>query len=477
MALFRRLLIANRGEIALRVMRTCQEKGIETVAVYSTVDRDSAHVEQAGASCCIGDGDARDSYMNVANIICAALHLEADAVHPGYGFLSEDSRFAEICDAHGLAFIGPGAEALKLTGDKVLTREVAAGCGVPVLPALYATRQSGNLRDEVRRVGYPVVAKPRVGGGGRGILHAADEGALERHLSDRSLGNSIEKGEYFFERFLEHPRHIEVQLLADRTDGVRVAGLRDCSLQKNRQKVIEEAPPPHLSRSIRHRLSDAATRVCRTAGFSTVGTAEFLLDGDDFYFLEFNPRIQVEHTVTEMVTGLDLVWEQIRLAAGEALDVQLASEPRAVSQSAREPGPHGHAIQARVCAEWAGGPTGHAGNVGNLRFPGGPGVRVDTHLHTGCALPYIYDPLLMKIVTWGSTRAGAVQRMRRALDEVRVGGVHTNLTLLQAVADSREFGHGHYDTGTLEAIESGFDESERAGAPAGLLRPYPALST
>lgn len=464
MAPYKKMLIANRGEIALRIMRTCRENNIETIAVYSTADRDSLHVQHADASCCIGDGAAQDSYMNISNIICAALHLKADAIHPGYGFLSEDSRFAEICDTHNLSYIGPRVEALRVAGDKVLSREVALRCDIPVLPATHLTHRIGNLRDEVGEVGYPVVAKPRAGGGGRGILHVPDESALERCMSDRSLMRSIEKGEYFFERFLTRPRHIEVQLIADFGGDVRAIGLRDCSIQKNKQKIIEEAPPPHLSRHLRNRLFDAAIRFCKASGFTTVGTAEFLVDGEEFYFMEFNPRIQVEHTVTEMTTGLDLVWEQIRLSAGEPLEAAQTAESRQAPQSGRESGHEGHAIQARISAEWAQGTPGFCGNVESLQFPGGPGIRVDTHVHPGCDLPYLYDPLLMKVITWASTRGGAVQRIRRALDEVSIGGVKTNLSALQAIVESRDFGHGHYDTSSFEALGSGFDDFDPAVA-------------
>lgn len=452
LAPYARILVANRGEIALRVMRTCREKGIETVAVYSRVDGDSLHVEQADRACCVGEGEAGDSYMNIPNIICAALQLEADAIHPGYGFLSEDARFAEICVAHGISFIGPGPEALKLAGDKFLTREVASASGIPVLPASSGDLSMSNVRQEARKVGYPLILKPRSGGGGRGIMHSGDEEALERLLLDPAVRQCISRDGSLLERCLRDPRHIEVQLLADRTGNARVVGLRDCSVQMNQQKVVEEAPPTHLSRGMRHRLFEAALRLCRATRFTTAGTVEFLVSGDDFFFIELNPRIQVEHTVTEMLTGLDLVWEQIRLSAGDGLEEPGASATLSDSVNAREPRAWGHAIQARIYAEHPHDPSGLCTGVGALRFPGGPGVRVDTHIYPGCSVPYIYDPLLAKIVTLASTRAEAVKRMRRALDEVRIEGVPTNLPMLEAVIDSKEFRHGHYHTNLLERL-------------------------
>lgn len=447
---YSRVLVANRGEIALRVMRTCREKGIETIAVHSRLDSDSLHVEHADVSCCIGDGEAADSYMNIPNIICAALQHGAEAVHPGYGFLSEDTRFAEICGAHGLSFIGPQPRALMLAGDKYRMREAADGVGVPVLPASSPALDVSSIREEAARVGYPLVIKPRKGGGGRGIVSVASGGELESALADRALRRSINKGGCFLEHCVSGARHIEVQLLADNMGNRGVAGLRDCSIQRRRQKVIEESPPRGISRRMNRLLHDAALRVCEASRFTTVGTVEFLLSGHDFYFLELNPRIQVEHTVTEMLTGIDLVWEQIRLSAGGRLTRDLKQEQCADSNEGRT---QGHAIQVRVCAEPPEEPVCLSARVGAVWFPGGPGVRVDTHLYPGCSVPYVYDPLLAKIITWAPTRAQAVGRMRRALDEVRIDGVVTNLRLLKTVVDSEEFRKGHYHTNYLEGIE------------------------
>lgn len=405
MSPFGKILVANRGEIALRVMRTCREKGIGTVAVYSRADKASLHVRHADRACCVGEADARDSYMNVPNIVSAALELGADAVHPGYGFLAEDARFAEICSAHGLSFIGPSADALRLAGDKCRMRAVAEECGVPVLPA---TDGPISRRQDVLRkagdVGYPLLLKPRCGGGGRGICYAADSDDLTGLMEEREVRASLESGRSFLEHCLQRPRHIEVQVLADREGGTRAIGLRDCSVQRNRQKIIEEAPPPRLDRAMEKRLVGDAVCLSAASGFSTAGTVEFLVKGDDYYFIELNPRIQVEHTVTEVLTGLDLVWEQIRLAGGSALG------------SHSPTGTPGHAIQARIYAERPGT------MVGGLRLPGGPGVRVDTHLRRGCPVPYFYDPLLVKVIVRAPTRAGARIRLRRALGETRIGG-------------------------------------------------------
>lgn len=467
MAPYGRVLVANRGEIALRIIRTCREVGIETVAVYSRADNDSLHVERADMACCIGEGDPGDSYMNIPNVICAALELEARAIHPGYGFLSEDARFAEICDAHGLAFIGPGADALRLAGDKLLMREVADSAGVPVPPASSRELSLSSAREQAGELGFPLVLKPRSGGGGRGIRYAGDGESLSRILSDPATRECVAGGGFFLERCVTGARHIEVQLLADQTGRTLAAGVRDCSIQRNRQKIIEEAPPVHLSGRTRDRLVEAALRVSRASGFTTAGTAEFLVNDDGFYFIELNPRIQVEHTVTEMLTGLDLVWEQIRLSAGETLEGSHGPPGCRDHVHARDVRSRGHAVQARICAEHPGTPRGLLGRVENLRFPGGPGVRVDTHLYPGCSVPFIYDPLLAKVVTWAPTRAEALRRMSRALSEVRIDGVETNLPLLVSLIDSSEFRHGHYRTDLLEKIGASGFSNNAAGDHAG----------
>ncbi|MBU4240528.1 MAG: acetyl-CoA carboxylase biotin carboxylase subunit [Actinobacteria bacterium] len=491
MSPFGTMLVANRGEIALRVMRTCQEKGIGTVAVYSRADEGSLHVQQADRACCVGEAGARDSYMNVANIVCAALELGADAVHPGYGFLAEDARFAEICSAHGLSFIGPSADALLLAGDKCRMRKVAVGCGVPVLPAASGPLSRPEALRKARDVGYPLVLKPRCGGGGRGIRLAADEDGLRGLLEEREVRASLESGRSFLEHCLERPRHIEVQVLADREGDTRAIGLRDCSVQRRRQKMIEEAPPPRLDRAMEGRLVDDAVCLSRASGFSTAGTVEFLVKGDDYFFIELNPRIQVEHTVTEVLTGLDLVWEQIRLASGSALERPGRRGATGAATGSRERD-CGHAIQARISAEHpglsicnsqhpsppplppAGGKVGMGGvlrgrtEVGELRLPGGPGVRVDTHLRQGCPVPHFYDPLLAKVIVWAPNRAEALIRLRRALGETHIGGVETNLPMLEALLGSAAFEEGCYHTGLLEELEEGGCPGEKAHSPAAM---------
>ncbi|MBN1289388.1 MAG: acetyl-CoA carboxylase biotin carboxylase subunit [Actinobacteria bacterium] len=444
---FERILIANRGEIALRVARTCKEQGIETVAIYSEADHDSLHVKQADKACCVGAGISRDSYMNIPNIICAALHMECDAIHPGYGFLAEDSRFAEICEAHEIKFIGPSPLALKHAGDKFLMRHVATGCNVPVLPASDGRVTVDNANLTARKIGYPVVLKPRSGGGGLGIRHAMDEHALRDLLIDSGVRHSLNKEDYFMEHFLGRPRHIEVQMLVDSNKNFQAVGLRDCSIQRRKQKVIEESPPVRISKDIEDKLIESARCICKSSDFTTAGTAEFLVDGDKFYFLELNPRIQVEHTVTEMLTGIDLVWEQIRLAGGDSLE-NIISE----CNGENFPGQSGHSIQARIYAEPPIGLSTSTERVGKLRLPGGPGVRVDTHLYPGCSVPYIYDPLLVKVIAWASTRKEALKRLRRALDEIFIGRIKTNLPFLKRILGCDCFGKGEYHTRHAEEI-------------------------
>lgn len=438
---FKRVLIANRGEIAIRIARTCKEQGIETVAIYSQADEDSLHVKQADYSCCVGAGISRDSYMNIPNIICAALLLECDSIHPGYGFLAEDSRFAEICEAHEIKFIGPSPTALKYAGDKFLMRDVAKYCGVPVLPASEEKVSVDNAHSLARKVGYPVMLKPRSGGGGQGMRHAMTEKDLRDLLQDDGVRHSLSTNDYFFEHFMFHPRHVEVQVLVDKNKEFQAVGLRDCSIQRRKQKVIEESPPALLSKQVEKHLVEVAKDICLASDFTTAGTVEFLVGGEEYYFLELNPRIQVEHTVTEMLTGIDLVWEQIRLAGGDSI-----KSPLSDNSGENFPGQFGHAIQARVYAEPPISLSSTTGKVGKLNLPGGPGIRVDTHLYPGCSVPYIYDPLLAKIIASASTRKEALGRLRRALDEVFIEKIDTNLAFLKKILDGEFFGNGQYHT-------------------------------
>lgn len=456
---FQRILIANRGEIALRIARTCREQGIETVAIYSKADEDSLHVKQADKACCVGAGISRDSYMNIPNIICAALQMECDAIHPGYGFLAEDYRFAEICETHNIKFIGPSPIALKHAGDKFLMRNVATNCNVPVLPASDGRVTVDNAGMTARKIGYPIVLKPNSGGGGLGIRHAMDEQALRDILKDSGVRHSLNTEDYFMEHFLQRPRHIEVQMLVDQNKAFQAVGLRDCSIQRRKQKVIEESPPVRISGEIEDKLVESARCICGISDFTTAGTAEFLVDGDDYFFLELNPRIQVEHTVTEMLTGIDLVWEQIRLAGGESLQNNIAG-----NNGENFPGQYGHSIQARVYAEPPIGLSSATDKVGRLRLPGGPGVRVDTHLYPGCSVPYIYDPLLMKVIAWASTRKEALKRLRRALDEIFIEKIKTNIPFLKRILGCECFGKGEYHTRHAEEIIEA--EEEDAKEPA-----------
>ena len=440
---YKRILVANRGEIALRIIRTCRENDIETIAVYSREDSGSAHVEFADNACCIGEGHPSASYMNIPSIISAALLFGAEAVHPGYGFLAEDDRFAKILRAHGISFIGPEADALLLAKDKLISRKTALSVNVPVLPGSGEISAS-NFLDEAEKIGYPLVIKPRVGGAGRGIIEVWSKEELLSVLTNPAFDTDV-LGSYYLERKLGKARHIEAQVLADRFGVAKVIGIRDCSIQKGRQKIIEESPPAHLGKTMRKRIEDASLELCSSMGLSTAVTFEFLVSGNDFFFIEVNPRIQVEHTVTEMLTGIDIVWEQIKLSAGERLD--LAGEEYLYDK--RQNYDDGHAIQARIYVE-PDFSSGSCGLIGSLRIPGGPGVRFDTHLYPGCAVPYLYDPLVAKVIAWGSNRVEAIRRMRRALEEVRIEGVMTNIEVLKGIVESKEFRHAKHDIGFAE---------------------------
>jgi len=442
--LFKRILIANRGEIAIRIIRACRELRIPTVAVYSQADADALHVRMADQAVCIGPAPNRDSYLHIPNIITAALITEADAIHPGYGNLSEISAFAENCEVCKLKFIGPSAEVIEKMQNKAEAKRVMKEAGVPVVPGTEgkAWSEQDALR-AVRGFGYPLMIKAAAGGGGRGIrvVHSDEDLRKELVIAQREAEAAFGRPEVYFEKYIEEPRHIEFQILADEHGSIVHLGERDCSIQTSRhQKLIEEAPAVGISPGLRARMGEAAVRAAKATGYTNAGTVEFLLDRDRrFYFLEMNTRIQVEHAVTEMITGLDLVKQQIRIASGERL---------AISQRSLEF--RGHAIECRITAE---DPDRHfvasGGTVEAFIPPGGPGVRLDTHLYAGYRVPTFYDPLLGKLVVWGEDRREAITRADRALSEFVIRGLHTTIPFHRKILANAFFRRGEYNLNFL----------------------------
>ncbi|MEG4391836.1 acetyl-CoA carboxylase biotin carboxylase subunit [Microcoleus sp. BROC3] len=441
---FSKILIANRGEIALRILRTCEEMGIATVAVHSTVDKHALHVQLADEAVCIGPPTSSKSYLNIPNIIAAALTRNAAAIHPGYGFLSENARFAEICADHQITFIGPSPAAMRAMGDKSTAKETMQRVKVPTVPG-----SDGLLADEhealsiARDIGYPVMIKATAGGGGRGMRLVREPSELPKLFSaaqgeaDAAFGNPG----LYLEKFIEKPRHIEIQILADNYGNVIHLGERDCSIQRRHQKLLEEAPSPALTQKLRDQMGHAAVAAAKSINYTGAGTVEFLLDkSGKFYFMEMNTRIQVEHPVTEMITGLDLIAEQIRIAQGEKLQIK---QNQVIL--------NGHAIECRINAE---DPDRnfrpHPGRISGYLPPGGPGVRMDSHVYTDYEIPAYYDSLIGKLIVWGRDRPSAIRRMKRALRECAITGVPTTLGFHQKILDSPEFLNGEVYTNFVE---------------------------
>jgi acetyl-CoA carboxylase biotin carboxylase subunit len=437
-------LIANRGEIALRINRACQELGVRTVAIFSEADRDSLHVRQADEAFCVGPGPAGRSYLNIPNIISTALITSCDAVHPGYGFLAENARFAEICSDHGLTFIGPKPSVIALMGDKATAKRVVREAGVATTPGTDVLATIEDAQKAANTIGYPLLLKATAGGGGRGMRVVNEESELSRAYAGATAEAeaSFKDGRVYLERLIREPRHIEVQVLGDEFGNIVHLGERDCSVQKPaHQKLVEETPAPNLSPRVRDSLHEMALQASRYVGYTNAGTIEFLVSGDDAYFMEMNTRIQVEHPVTEMVYNIDLVKEQIRISAGEPL-----------GYSQNDLGARGHAIECRVNAE---DPRNNfapaAGTVSKILFPGGPGIRVDTHLYAGATIPPYYDSMIAKIVAFGDTREVAIARMDRALRETLVEGVSTTIDLCLDILASSQFRSGRYDVEFIPA--------------------------
>ena len=439
-----KVLVANRGEIAVRIIRACREMNIETVAIYSTADKDSLHVKLADEAVCIGKPLPKDSYLNIESIITAAVLTGADAIHPGFGFLSENAKFARICRECNIKFIGPTPEMIELMGDKARARQMMIEAEVPVVPGSDGTIDSAyEARMIANRIGYPVILKAVAGGGGRGMRIVWNESEIEMAFTTASNEalSAFGDGSMYLEKYIVEPRHIEFQILGDAYGNVVHLGERDCSLQRRHQKVIEEAPSPCISPSLRRKMGEAAIRAAQAVKYENAGTIEFILDKDkNFFFIEMNTRIQVEHPVTEMITGIDLIREQIKIASGEKL--QFVNQDIAIK---------GHAIECRINAE---NPKLNfrpcAGKIVELHLPGGRGVRVDTAIYPGYSVPPTYDSMLAKIIAYGDTREEAVNIMRRALAETVIEGIDTNIDFQYDLIHTEAFNEGYFDTSFIE---------------------------
>lgn len=443
--MFKKILIANRGEIALRVIRTCREMGIRTVAVYSTADRESLHVKFADEAVCIGKPQGSESYLNIPNLIAAAEITNADAIHPGYGFLAENAKFAEICGLSGIKFIGPTPEQIRKMGDKITAKETMIKAGVPVVPGgeglLDSLEQAKYLAKEI---GYPVILKATAGGGGKGMRVVWSEDELERNynMAKTEAGAAFKNDGIYMEKFVEEPRHIEIQVAGDRFGTVCHLSERDCSIQRRHQKLVEESPSPFMTPELRKAMGDAAKKAASAIGYESVGTIEFLVDKHrNFYFMEMNTRIQVEHCVTEEVTNFDLIKEQILIAAGERI-------------SGKDYEPEMHAIECRINAE---DPYNDfrpsPGKITVLHQPGGHGIRIDSHVYAGYVIPPYYDSMIGKIIAVARTREEAINTMSRALSEYVIEGVKTTIPFHQQLMRNEDFRNGNFTTKFLETFQ------------------------
>lgn len=436
--MFNKILIANRGEIAIRVIRACKEMGIRTLAVYSEADRESLHTRFADGAICIGPAKSKDSYLNITSLISSMEVADAEAVHPGYGFLAENAGFAEACEKCGIKFIGPTSAVMRLMGNKVQAKKIAEELKVPVLP--WSDRGLSDEKDALevsKKIGFPVLIKASSGGGGRGmkLVHTQASLASAFNMAKMEAVSAFGDGEVFIEKFCELPRHIEIQIAADEHGNVVHLGERECSIQRRHQKILEESPSPQVDARLRHRMGEAAIKLAKGIGYTNVGTVEFLLDKNKhFYFMEMNTRIQVEHPITELVTGVDLVKEQINIATGK----KLSFKQKNVVMT-------GHAIECRVNAEDPKTFVPSPGKITELVIPGGPGVRVDTAIYCGYVVPPYYDNLLAKLIVHADTRAEAIARMTRALEEFHIGGIKTNIPLHLRIMRDHDFIAGKTD--------------------------------
>jgi len=444
--MIKKILIANRGEIAVRIIRTLKEMDISTVAVYSEADKDSLHVKMADEAVCIGPSQSHKSYLNMYNILIAAKITGADAIHPGYGFLSENEHFAKLCEDFGIIFIGPKAEHIRLLGDKAFARNTAYNAGVPIVPGTRDKIYDLELAlKEAEKIGYPLILKAVSGGGGKGIRIIKDENELKRifKMAQREAERAFGDPAMYLEKYIAEAKHIEFQILADKFGNVIYLGERDCSIQRKNQKIIEEAPSIILDKELRKKMGEAAVKIAKAVKYENAGTVEFLLDNEkNFYFIEMNTRIQVEHPVTELVTGIDLIKEQILIASGHPL-----------SYKQEEIDLRGHAIELRINAE---DPEKNfepsPGKIEDLHLPGGFGIRVDTSIYKGYFIPPFYDSMIGKIIVWGKDRNEAIIRANRALDEFKIKGVKSNVKLLKKIINSDKFKKGHVHTKFVENI-------------------------
>lgn len=443
-----KILIANRGEIAVRVIRACREMGIRTVAVYSEADKDALHTQLADEAVCIGPAPSAESYLNMQNIISATLVSGADAIHPGFGFLSENSKFAELCEQCKITYIGPDSKVISALGNKSVARNTMVEAGVPVIPGskepVYTVEEGEKIAGEI---GYPIIVKAALGGGGKGmrVAQTPDEFQASFQTAQKEAQMAFGDGTMYLEHFVEHPRHIEFQILADKYGNVVHLGERDCSIQRNHQKMIEESPCEVISDELRARMGEAAVKAAKAAGYENAGTIEFLLDKEGrFYFMEMNTRIQVEHPVTEWVTGVDLVKEQIRIASGLPLsckqeDIQLT----------------GHAIECRINAENPSkGFRPSPGTITDMYFPGGKGIRIDSAVYSGYTIPQYYDSMIAKVIVWAKNRTEAIRKMQSALGEVIIEGIDTNVDYQYEILDHPDFQSGNTDVEFIERMEA-----------------------
>ncbi len=441
--MFEKIVIANRGEIALRILRACRELGIRTVAVHSSADRDLMHVRLADESVCIGPPQSAQSYLNVPAIISAAEVTDAEAIHPGYGFLSENADFAERVEQSGFVFIGPRADTIRIMGDKIAAIDAMKSAGIPCVPGSDGPLDDDNERNLrlARHIGYPVIVKAAGGGGGRGMRVVRSEAALLNAISlTRSEAqNAFGDDTLYMEKYLENPRHVEFQVVADGQGHAIHLGERDCSMQRRHQKVVEEAPAPGIEPDVRNRIGALCVQACREINYRGVGTFEFLYENGEFYFIEMNTRLQVEHPVTELITGIDLVREQILIAAGE-WETRRQEDIRF----------YGHAIECRINAEDPETFLPSPGTITRYHAAGGPGIRVDSHIYTGYTVPPYYDSMIGKLVSYSDTRHSAIARMRCALDEIVIDGIKTNIALHRRILDDRAFQEGGTNIHHLE---------------------------